>query len=33
MVCPLCDVRLNLHGHMWEEIRDQIAKLNENSDV
>jgi DNA-directed RNA polymerase subunit RPC12/RpoP len=33
IVCPLCGVRLNLHGHMWEEIRDQIAKLKENSDV
>ena len=27
MVCPLCGVKLNLHGHMWEEIRNEIAGL------
>lgn len=28
MVCPHCGVRLNLHGHMWRDIQDQIAKMN-----
>jgi DNA-directed RNA polymerase subunit RPC12/RpoP len=27
MVCPLCGVKLNLHGHMWEEIKKEIDKL------
>ena len=31
MVCPFCSVKLNLHGHMWEEIQSQIAKLKENA--
>jgi hypothetical protein len=26
LVCPCCNVKLNLHGHMWEEIRADIAK-------
>ena len=30
MVCPFCSVKLNLHGHMWEEISSQIAKLKED---
>jgi DNA-directed RNA polymerase subunit RPC12/RpoP len=30
MICPQCGVKLNLHGHMWEEIRGQIAKLKED---
>jgi hypothetical protein len=29
--CPFCKLELKLHGHMWEHIRDEIAKL-ENSD-
>ncbi len=27
--CPFCKVKLNLHGHMWEEIQADIKKLNE----
>jgi uncharacterized Zn-finger protein len=27
LVCPLCKVKLNLHGHMWEDIQREIAKL------
>jgi len=27
MVCPFCSVKLNLHGHMWEEIKNEIEKL------
>jgi hypothetical protein len=25
--CPFCPLKLKLHGHMWEEIRTEIAKL------
>ena len=25
--CPNCRVKLTLHGHMWEEIRSEIAKM------
>ena len=32
MVCPNCSVKLNLHGHMWQEIQSQIAAL-QNSDT
>jgi len=28
LVCPHCSVKLNLHGHMWQEIQNQIAELN-----
>jgi len=24
--CPFCKLTLTLHGHMWEEIRTEIAK-------
>jgi len=27
MVCPMCGVKLNLHGHMWEEIKSEIEKI------
>lgn len=27
LICSHCGVKLNLHGHMWEDIRDQIAKM------
>jgi len=27
MVCPHCGVKLNLHGHMWEEIKSEIEKI------
>lgn len=26
LVCLFCNVKLNLHGHMWEEIRNDIAR-------
>ena len=29
LICPLCKVKLTLHGHMWEEIQANIQKLNE----
>ena len=25
--CPFCGLRLTLHGHMLEEVREQIRKL------
>jgi transcription elongation factor Elf1 len=31
MVCSFCGVKLNLHGHMWEEIRNEIEKLKSTS--
>lgn len=27
--CLRCRVKLNLHGHMWEEIQAEIAKARE----
>jgi DNA-directed RNA polymerase subunit RPC12/RpoP len=27
--CPKCQVKLNLHGHMWEEIQSDIAKMRQ----
>jgi hypothetical protein len=27
LTCPVCKVKLNLHGHMWEEIQAEIEKL------
>jgi len=32
MICPLCGVKLNLHGHMWQEIQNEIATLSGNTD-
>jgi hypothetical protein len=25
--CPRCTVKLNLHGHMLEEVQEEIAKI------
>ncbi len=25
--CPVCKVKLTIHGHMWQEIQSEIAKL------
>jgi transcription elongation factor Elf1 len=27
LICPFCNLELNLHGHMWEEVRAGIDKL------
>ena len=27
LICPFCNLKLNLHGHMWEEVRGEIDKL------
>lgn len=29
--CPSCRVRIRLHGHMWEEIERDIARLKGDS--
>ena len=25
--CPFCGLVLTLHGHMWQEVQDQLKKL------
>jgi C4-type Zn-finger protein len=25
--CPVCKLKLKLHGHMWEDIQRELAKL------
>jgi len=27
--CPFCKLQLKLHGHMWEDIQNEIARLQE----
>ena len=27
LLCPFCKLKLTLHGHMWEHIQGEIAKL------
>jgi transcription elongation factor Elf1 len=27
LVCPICHTKITLHGHMWKEIQDELAKL------
>jgi C4-type Zn-finger protein len=29
LTCPVCKVKLNLHGHMWAEIQADLEKLQE----
>ena len=29
IICPLCKVKLTLHGHMWKEIETEIKKVEE----
>jgi DNA-directed RNA polymerase subunit RPC12/RpoP len=29
LLCPYCKLKLTLHGHMWEDIQMEIAKLKE----
>jgi transcription elongation factor Elf1 len=30
LTCPFCQLVLTLHGHMWEEVQQEIKKLAEN---
>jgi DNA-directed RNA polymerase subunit RPC12/RpoP len=27
IACPVCKIKLTLHGHMWQEIQADIKKL------
>ena len=27
IICPFCKVKLILHGHMWQEIENEIKEL------
>jgi uncharacterized Zn finger protein (UPF0148 family) len=27
LTCPFCKLTLNLHGHMWEEVKKEIQNL------
>ena len=29
LTCPFCQLVLTLHGHMWEEVQQEIKKLSE----
>lgn len=29
LTCPFCKLTLTLHGHMWEDVQKEIAKLKE----
>lgn len=28
LICPFCDLKLILHGHMWKEVKEEIEKLD-----
>jgi transcription elongation factor Elf1 len=28
LVCPFCSLKLTLHGHMWEEVKGELEKLD-----
>jgi len=28
--CPQCQVKLTIHGHMWEEIQNEIANMKQD---
>lgn len=30
LICPYCKLTLTLHGHMWEDVRKEIQKLDED---
>jgi transcription elongation factor Elf1 len=27
LICPFCNLELNLHGHMWKEVSAEIDRL------
>ena len=31
IVCPLCKLKLTLHGHMWEEIQTDLEALKKRT--
>jgi transcription elongation factor Elf1 len=28
--CPRCSLKLTLHGHMWEEVEQQISRIKKD---
>jgi hypothetical protein len=28
--CPFCKLKLTLHGHMWDDIQKEIARLKDD---
>jgi rubrerythrin len=31
LTCPFCKLTLTLHGHMWQEVQNEIKKLKEKA--
>jgi hypothetical protein len=27
LICPFCKLKLILHGHMWQEVQQELAKI------
>ena len=27
IVCPFCQLKLTLHGHMWQEVKEMIEEI------
>jgi len=27
IICPFCKLKLTLHGHMWQEVQQELAKI------
>ena len=27
LICPFCKLKLILHGHMWQEVQQELAKM------
>jgi transcription elongation factor Elf1 len=31
LTCPFCKLTLTLHGHMWQDVHNEIQKLKEKA--
>jgi transcription elongation factor Elf1 len=31
LTCPFCKLTLTLHGHMWQDVQNEIQKLKEKA--
>jgi transcription elongation factor Elf1 len=31
LTCPFCKLTLNLHGHMWKDVQNEIKKLQKKT--
>jgi rubrerythrin len=31
LTCPFCKLTLTLHGHMWQEVQNEVKKLKEKA--